>query len=246
MKKLLILITACIASHPVVADDVRVAVAANFKATLQQLSAPFSTSTGHQLIISSGSTGKLYAQLINGAPYDVLLAADSQRPALLEQQGIGATDSRFTYAMGRLLLCGEQLDKTDPAHWLESDAVRRIALANPRHAPYGQAAVAALDAMNASAAVTDKFITGENVSQVLQFLVSGNANAAFIARSQRSAFTGPCIPAGYEPVVQQGILMNSEAATLEFKAFLQSAEAARIIELAGYDVPLIKQQPSKP
>lgn len=242
VRQLVICIITCGICHNAVADEVRVAVAANFRATLAQLVETYTATSGHQVIVSAGSTGKLYAQLMNGAPYDVLLAADTERPKLLEQNNLAVAGSRFTYAMGRLMLCGNDLDTADVSRWLRGPAVRKIALANPRHAPYGQAAVQALAELQLQDQVNDKLIRGENISQALQFLLTGNADAAFIARSQRPAYEGPCVDIGNQPVVQQAVLMNAAPATTAFRDFLIGIEATRIIAAAGYDVPVAKQQ----
>lgn len=241
-RRLAVFIAYLLCSAPAAAEDVLVAVAANFRPTLERLVQPFESSTGHTLIVSTGSTGKLYAQILNGAPYDMFLAADAERPTRLEAQGSGISDTRFTYAMGRVILCGIGMDINAPGDWLQGPGVRRIALANPRHAPYGEAAMQALDSLGLTEQVRDKLVIGENVNQALQFMLSGNAEAAFIARSQRTAVWGACSSKfSAQPVIQQAIMLNDTIGTRDFKAFLQGAEAAAIIAEAGYEVPLVKQ-----
>src|SRR5580704_399566 len=179
-----------LSSVPASADEINVAVAANFLGTLQQLAPAFQQASGQQLVISSGSSGQLYAQIKQGAPYDVFLSADSDRPKLLESEGLGVAGSRFTYAIGTLVLWSARPGYVDSAgKVLHSGQVRLIAIADPKNAPYGLAAQQVLTALG----VWDDFnrdhkiAMAENINQAWQFAATGNAELAFIARSQINA-----------------------------------------------------------
>ncbi len=180
---------------------------------------------------------------MNGAPYDIFLAADGERPQRLADEGFGTAGGPFVYAIGKLSLCGPGLDFTDPAAWLASDKVRRIAIANPRHAPYGQAAMQLLDELGVREEVQDKLVMAENINQTLQFLLSRNVDAAFIARSQRPSVWGACTRNISDArIIQQGILLNDSGGARAFKQFLQGPQAAAIIEQAGYEVSSTQQE----
>ena len=151
------------------ADEVRVAVASNFRPVLQRLAGDFESRTGHELLISSGSTGKHYAQIRNGAPFDLFLAADSQRPARLETDGGTVPGSRVTYALGKLVLWSRDATLVDDSGQVLRDGnFRRLAIANPELAPYGRAARETLEALSAWEVVKTKLVRGENISQVFQ------------------------------------------------------------------------------
>ena len=227
------------------AAELRVAVASNFAATLSQIAVPFEQRTGHTLRTSVGSTGKLYAQIVNGAPFDVLLAADARRPALLEQSGDAVAGTRFTYAHGRLVLWSR-----DPAlnegGCLAALAEQkgRVAIANPRTAPYGAAAETVLRELDLWDAVAPRLVTGENVAQALHFVASGNARLGFVAEAQLSEIDIPerCswrVPSRYhDPIAQQAVLLNRAGrsrAARDFLAFLRSDDAQRIVLRTGYD-----------
>lgn len=228
-----------------VADEVRVAVASNFAPVLEKLAAAFEQQSGHSISIISGASGQHYTQIINGAPYDVFLSADDERPALLLQQGRGIDNSVFTYAIGQLVLWSADAQLVDAeGAVLQAGKFDHIALANPKLAPYGAAAEQVLRDLDVWDALQRKIVMGENITQTLQFVATGNAELGFIARSQwletdaehkGSVWEIPL--ALYKPIVQQGVLLRETAAATELKNFLQGESARAVIEDAGYAVP---------
>ncbi len=230
-------------SPVVLAGEARVAVAANFLPVLRDLDAAF-TERGHRLKISSGSTGKLYAQIVHGAPFDLFLAADRARPERLEREGRSVPGSRFTYAVGRLVLWSPAPARfNDGLRWLREGRFRRLAIANPQTAPYGRAARQFLRRHDLWRPLQARLVRGESVSQALQFVASGNAEAGLVALSQVIGRTGsrwPVPAAEHEPIAQQAVLLVRGAdnpAARAFHAFLQSPPARRIIRAAGYALP---------
>lgn len=172
----------CLCSH---AAEVRVAVAANFAAPMQKLAAAFEQSSGHKVLLSVGATGQFYAQIKNGAPFQLFLAADSTTPERLEREGLAVPGSRWTYAVGRLALWSRKPDGVDEqGNVLRMDHYERLALANPKLAPYGAAAVQTLQALGVWTQWSPKVVQGENIAQAYQFVASGNAPLGFVALSQ--------------------------------------------------------------
>lgn len=227
------------------AAELRVAVASNFAATLSLLAESFEARTGHTMRASVGSTGKLYAQIVNGAPFDVLLAADAHRPTLLEQSGNAVAGTRFTYARGRLVLWSNDpgLGADDCLAALEEQK-GKVAIANPNVAPYGAAAQATLRELDLWDVVKQRLVTGENVAQVLHFVSSGNARLGFVAEAQlaNTPIVERClwrVPQSYhEPIAQQAVLLrraSETSAARDFLAFLRGAEAQHIVSQTGYD-----------
>jgi molybdate transport system substrate-binding protein len=235
-----------LAAGPVAAAEVRVAVASNFLNIARQIARTFEEQTGHQVQISAGSTGKLYAQIINGAPFDIFLAADDQRPRKLEEQGLAS--HRLTYAIGQLVLWApaHNADMENCRRYLVDSKVQRLAIANPATAPYGQAARETLASLGVSIS-PGNLILGENVSQAYAFAYSGNVDAALIARSQwlqSSNHKNGCswpVPANrHQPLLQQAVLLARAAnnpAALDFINFLPGSLARELIASAGYLVP---------
>lgn len=225
------------------ADEVRVAVAANFRDTLQVIADEFETATGHRVVVSPGSTGRIYAQILNGAPYDLFLAADAQRPAALAETGRAPPDSRFDYAIGRLVVWSrEPLPAGDPEAWLIT--LDSLAVANPRLAPYGLAGHETLETLGIGAdGAGPRIVTGENVSQTFQFAGSGNVSAGLVALAQMrlpAAATGHYqIISGelHSPILQQGVLLTDNAGARQLRDFLLSDPARAIIESHGYELP---------
>ncbi len=227
------------------AETLTAAVAANFTGTMQKLIPIFEQQTGHQIRASYGSTGKLYAQIRQGAPFDVFLAADRERPELLEQQELGVTGSRFTYARGRLVLWSRSADAfQDPEAYLAASAGPRLAIGNPRTAPYGVAAMEVLEALGLADTVQPRLVRGDSIAQTFQFVATGNAEAGFVALAQLRAWDGDSgaswvVPASlHQPIDQQAILLaRSEypEAARAWLDFLVSNEAREIIEKDGYD-----------
>jgi molybdate transport system substrate-binding protein len=226
------------------ADTIRIAVASNFSEPIKEIAEQYKKHTGHRLILSFGSTGKHYAQIKNGAPYDLFLAADVHRPELLEQQGVAITDSRFTYARGRLVLWSQHADYVDAeGKILESAEFRHLAIANPKLAPYGKAAQEVLQSKGLWEPLQSRLVKGESIGQTYQFVSSGNAELGFVAYSQikrpNHSDTGSywVIPqANYEPIEQQAVLLKENAVARDFMSFLQTQEIKKIITKFGYDV----------
>ena len=226
------------------------AVASNFRATATALVAHFEAIHAHRIRISVASTGKHYAQIVNGAPFDLFLAADAERPRLLEESGIAVFGSRFTYANGRLVLWSSDKNtcNLNCRGLVESDFDGRLAIANPDLAPYGVAARDVLqvlgrwDALNAQR----KLVIGENIAQAFQFVATGNARFGFVATSQLVAMDDPrsagClwpVPAAlHPPIAQQAVLLDrarDNPAALAFLEFLKSEAASAIITAYGYE-----------
>ena len=228
---------------PVQAEEaVRVAVASSFLDTATVLGTAFQHDTGTEVRLSAGSTGKLYAQIINGAPFDVFLAADIERPALLEQSGHAVAGSGRIYARGRLVVWSASAE--DCLGALREDAAGKVAIANPVTAPYGRAAREFLQDLGAWERVSQRIVYGQNATQALQFAATGNAAVAVVARSQVNSPALPAATCRYEvpeaqhsPIAQQAVLINAENdAAQQFLDFLASEAARRIIVRSGYEV----------
>lgn len=227
------------------AEEIRVAVASNFTDAARSISRLFETNTGHKVVLAFGSTGKHYAQIKNGAPFDVFLAADVHRPELLEKEGVAIAGSRFTYAVGKLVLWSPINGYVDPdGQVLQRMNFRFLAIANPRLAPYGVAAREVLQARGVWDSLTGRIVRGENIGQAFQFVYSGNAELGLIAYSQVQR---PGLPpegsiwvvpqALYHPVEQQAVLLKDRKAARTFLSFVQSDTALQIIHDYGYDTP---------
>ncbi|MDE2275208.1 MAG: molybdate ABC transporter substrate-binding protein [Burkholderiales bacterium] len=238
-----VLATAALAATP--AADVQVAVAANFVKPLQAMAAGFRAATGHGLTIIPGATGKLYAQIVAGAPFEVLLAADQATPARLVAEGHAVAGSAYTYAIGRLALWSRQPGRVDPGGAvLAGGHFAHLAMANPRLAPYGAAAMQVLQARGLAAALAPKLVLGENIAQTFQFVASGNAELGFVALSQLrdperlaggSAWEVP--QSLYRPIRQDAVLLTAGAAdpgARALLAWLRSADARRVLVAYGY------------
>jgi molybdate transport system substrate-binding protein len=230
-------------------DYVTVAVASNFAATARDIAATFAEQSEYEVRITTASTGKLYAQIVNGAPFEVLLAADTERPGRLETSGAGVPGTRFTYALGALVLWSRQVDDCRAA--LQSGDGGRIAIANPATAPYGAAAKSFLQRSGAWESLQGRLVVGENIAQTLQFAASGNAQLGFVAASQLQA---PSLPAAsctwpvpdtmHDPIEQQAILLQRGATSdgaKSFLAFLRSSAGRAIIRQHGYSLPEVKE-----
>ena len=231
------------------ADQVHVAVAANFADCLEQLGVIYEESTGHELVISRGSTGKHFAQIKAGAPFDVFFAADSERPAILEADGLTVPGSRFTYAVGGLVLWiprGGPRSSQGIVEALKSPDFRHLAIANPRLAPYGLAAKQTLISLGIWDELEPRLVMGQSVGQTWQFVATGNAQLGLVARSQFAASKDSSgiwwnIDADlHDPIEQQAVLMLSAAeyaAARKLMDFVRGPEARLIIETYGYTVP---------
>lgn len=229
------------------ADELNVAVAANFTKPMQQIAAEFKKDTGHSVLLSFGSTGKLYTQIKNGGPFAVFLAADEKTPARLEKEGDTVPGSRFTYAIGKLALWSAKADFVDgKGAVLKTGQFEHLAIANPKTAPYGAAAVEALTHLSLLKTLSDKLVTGENIAQAYQFVFTGNAELGFVALSQitengrLSSGSAWIVPAGlYAPIRQDAVILShgqNQPAASALIEYLKSAKAADIIKSFGYDL----------
>ena len=246
MRKIcLLLLVLCGLHWSARAAEVTVAVASNFSAPMQKLAQAFEQETGHKALLSFGSTGNLYAQIRNGAPYQVLLAADDATPRKLEAEGLGVAGSRFTYAIGTLVLWSKQPGLVDEkGDVLRSGKFERIAMANPKLAPYGAAAVETLTQMGVLQAVRPKVAQGENISQTYQFVATQNAQLGFVALSQVmvdgrvSQGSAWVVPAHlHSPIRQDAILLvkgRDAPAAAALMRFLRSERARALIRTFGY------------
>ncbi|MGB0671973.1 MAG: molybdate ABC transporter substrate-binding protein [Rhodospirillales bacterium] len=231
-----------LAAAPLRAAEVKVAVAANFTAPAKEIAKAFAEVTGHQAVLSFGSTGKLYAQIVHGAPFQVFLAADAARPERAEAEGLAVPGSRFTYATGRLALFSPDESLVDDGgQILGTDRYRRLAIANPQTAPYGKAALEVLSALGVADKAVPRLVRGDNIAQTFQFVASGNAELGLVSLSQLTGRQGGSrwvVPAElHEPIVQQAVLLmagETNAAAKAFLAFLAKEPAAAIIESFGY------------
>lgn len=241
----LLIVTMMFTPGQSVAEEIRVAVASNFAGAMKSLVEVFEADSGHTVALSFGSTGKHYAQIINGAPFDAFFAADVRRPKLLEEQGIAIPGSRFTYAVGKLVLWSPQTDYVDVSgHVLDGGDFRHLAIANPKLAPYGAAAQEVLQARGLWESLGKRLVRGENISQTLQFVRSGNAELGFVAYSQVQRPNRPLegtywkVPqALYTPIEQQAVMLKDNEVARSFLIFVQGAEASNIIHAHGYDTP---------
>jgi molybdate transport system substrate-binding protein len=227
----------------VLAATVPVAVAANFTAVAQQLAAGFRARTGNDLQLSFGASGALYTQITQGAPFEILLSADTARPKRAIAEGFAVAGSDFVYAVGKLVLYSTSLDVTQGEAVLKTGQFQHLAIADPKAAPYGAAALETLKALGLTEATTPKLVTGQSIAQAQQFIESGNAELGFVALSQvigKTAGSQWLVPAKlYSPIEQGAVLLKAGEGDAAAKAFLQyltSDEAVRVIRKAGYEV----------
>jgi len=238
---LLIVTAGMLSTSATHAATVRVAVAANFTRVAEELAPLFGTQTGHHVTYSFGATGQLYTQISQGAPFEVLLAADDERPTKAVAEGLAVAGTVFTYAVGALALYSATLDLADGRAVLEAGGFDKIAIADPAAAPYGRAATETIEALNLAAAITPKLVTGASITQTLQFVETGNAELGFVAAGQVAGKPGVwTVPAAlYKPIRQDAVLLRSgeaNPAAKSFMAFLASDTAVAVIKAAGYMV----------
>jgi molybdate transport system substrate-binding protein len=231
------------------ADAVSVAVATNFSEPMKKISAEFEKTSGHKVALSFGSTGKFYAQVKAGAPFEVLLAADDETPGKMAQEGLAVKGSRFTYAIGKLVLWSAKESIVDSnGDILKRGSFEHLAVANPKLAPYGAAGVQTLQALGVYDAIAPKLVQGENIAQTYQFIVTGNALLGFVALSQVIGGDGKAksgsawiVPEKYyTPIRQDAVLLargKDKTAAVELLTFLKTPDAARIIQSYGYGLP---------
>lgn len=247
MPRLMLLLSSLLLATSLHAEEVQVAVAANFTAPMQQIAIQFEKDTGHKASFSFGATGKFYVQIINGAPFEVFLAADDETPARLEKENLSVSGSRFTYAIGKLVLWS-----TNPAlidargDVLKTGKFRYLALANPKTAPYGTAAIETMTQLGVLSKLQPHFVQGENIAQTHQFVFTGNAELGFVALSQVSkdgkitSGSAWVIPDHlYQPIHQDALILTKgkdKPAPAALIAYLKSDKAKAIIKSFGYDL----------
>jgi molybdate transport system substrate-binding protein len=247
MKRLASLIAVLTCMGTAHAGEVQVAVAANFAGPMEKLAEQFQKDTGHKAIVASGATGKFYAQIRNGAPFEVLLSADDETPARLETEGHAVAGSRFTYAVGRLVLWSAKAGYVDAGGAvLKTGDFKHLSIANPKTAPYGAAAVAVIDKLGLTTQLQPRIVQGENIAQAWQFASTGNAELGFVAQSQvwrDGKFTtgsGWIVPASmHAPIRQDAALLTKGAKNPAAQALLQylrTDKAKALIRSFGYEV----------
>ena len=229
------------------AEQASVAVAANFTAPMQKIAAEFEKDTGHKAVLSFGATGKFFAQISNGAPFEVFLSADDETPAKLEKEFLIAPHTRFTYAIGKLVLWSAKEGYVDATgEVLKTGEFKHLALANPKTAPYGAAAIETLKKLGVLERIEPRFVQGENIAQAHQFVATGNAELGFVALSQVykdgkiTSGSAWIVPASlYEPIRQDAVVLargkNNRAATTLLD-YLKSDKARAIIKAYGYEL----------
>jgi molybdate transport system substrate-binding protein len=244
----LILVVGCVLSLSVHAAEVKVAVAANFAHPLQEIAADFEKETGHKVSLSQGATGKFYAQIVNGAPFEVFLSADDETPARLVKEGKAVAGTQFTYAVGRLVLWSPDSQLVDQGGAvLKSEKFKFLSIANAKIAPYGRAAVQTMQKLGVLSGIEPRVVQGESITQAFQFVSTGNAQLGFIALSQ--VWDGSKVKSGsawivpeamHEPLKQDAVLLNpgkTSAAAVQLLDYLKSAKARKVIERYGYKLP---------
>ena len=245
VTKLIVLVVTCACFDTVHAEEIHAAVAANFTAPMKDIAAQYEEQSHHTVILSFGSSGKIFAQIQNDAPYDIFLSADQEKPKALEKAGATVPGSRFTYAIGALALWSAKKDfLNNEFEPLRTGRFNKLALANPRLAPYGAAAVEVMEALNLKQATESKWVMGENIAQTYQFIVTGNADLGFVAMSQiidkgkvkeGSAWIVP--NELYSPIRQDAVLLKraeDSVAAQDFLNYLKSEKALSIIHSYGY------------
>lgn len=239
----IVLVASGLAASHAFAAQTNVAVAANFTEAAREIAALFKAKTGHEAVLSFGSSGQFYGQITQDAPFQVFLSADDERPKKLEADGLVVPGSRFTYAIGKLVLWSKDANLVKGEATLKANAFTKLSIANPTAAPYGAAAIETLKALDLYDSVQPKIVQGNSIAQTFQFIDTGNAELGFVALAQLANSTGgsrwPVPDNLYTPIRQDAVLLKkgagNEAATA-FVAFLKSAEARAIIEKFGYDV----------
>lgn len=230
------------------ADEVQVAVAANFTGPMQVIAPLFERDTGHKAIPSFGATGKFYAQVVNGAPFEVLLAADDETPARMVREGHAVAGTPFTYAIGTLVLWSAKADFVDDkGEILKKGGFRHLAIANPKTAPYGAAALQAMGRLGVADNLKPLFVQGENIAQTQQFVATGAAELGFIAYSQVikngriGSGSGWIVPGKlYDPIRQDAVILargRDKPAALALLNYLKGDKAKAIIRSFGYELP---------
>lgn len=238
---------AALAFNSAWADEVQVAVAANFSAPVQAIATQFEKDTGHKLVASFGATGQFYTQIKNGAPFEVFLAADDSTPKKLEDEGATVKGSRFTYAVGTLALWSAKEGYVDDkGAVLAKNQYQHLSIANPKAAPYGLAATQVLDRLKLTEATQPKIVEGQNITQAYQFVSSGNAELGFVALSQiykdgkLTSGSAWIVPANlHDPIRQDAVVLSKgqdNAAAKALMEYLKGPKAVAIIKSFGYEI----------
>lgn len=247
MKRLLLsLMFLFFAVTPTLAEQALVAVAANFIPPFREIAKEFEKTTGHHLQVAAGSSGNFYSQIKNGAPFDVFFSADMERPKLLEDEGLGVKDTRFSYAIGRLVLWSPNADLVKGEETLRSKKFKRLAIANPKTAPYGLAAMQAMQKLELWEGLQPHIVMGESLGQTMGFIESGNTQLGFVALSQvldpkiKGKGSRWEVPNNlHEPIKQDVILLikgKDNAAAKALMDFIGSPQAGAIITRYGYEL----------
>lgn len=228
---------------PAAAAETSVAVAANFTEPAQEIAAAFARRTGHVATLSFGASGAFYTQISHGAPFEVFLSADAERPAKAEAEGFAAPGSRFTYAVGRLVLYSRTPGLVAGETVLKTGSFAHLAIADPAAAPYGAAAVETMTRLGVADALAPKLVKGSSITQAYQFVATGAADLGFVAASQVVDVAGGSrwlVPTRYhKPIEQQAVLLKTGAgnpAAVAFVAFLKGPQAQAIIKRYGYQL----------
>jgi len=247
MKSFITFVLSSLLSLIAYAGEVQVAVAANFTAPMQEIAALFEKDSGHKAILSFGATGKFYAQINNGGPFEILLSADDETPTKLEKEGMGVPGTRVTYATGRLVLWSAKSDYVDgKGEVLKKGEFNHLSLANPKTAPYGAAAIQVMTKLSLLSALQPKIVQGENITQAYQFVASGNAELGFVALSQiyrngmLTSGSAWFIPSNlHNPIKQDAVILvkgKSNPVATALMQYLQTNKAKSIIKSYGYEL----------
>jgi molybdate transport system substrate-binding protein len=233
----------CLAEANAFAAQTNVAVAANFTDAAKEIAAAFQQKTGHEAVLSFGSSGQFYTQITQDAPFQIFLSADNERPKKLVDEGLGVAESRFTYAVGKLVLWSKTPNLVKGEETLKTASFAKLSICNPVAAPYGAAAVEAMKSLKVYDALQPKFVEGANITQAFQFVQTGNAELGFVALSQLTGIDSGSrwlVPQTlYSPILQDVVLLKKGAsndAATAFITFLRGPEARAIIEKYGYEV----------
>lgn len=247
MKRLGTLILSLLATVGAHADEVQVAVAANFTGPMQVISALFERDTGHKAVLSFGATGKFYAQINNGAPFEILLSADDETPAKLVREGNGVAGTNFTYAIGKLVLWSTDPKRVDgKGEVLKKGGFKHLALANPKTAPYGAAGMQVMTKLGVADSLQPLIVQGENIAQTHQFVSTGAAELGFVAYSQVikngavGSGSGWIVPGNlYDPIRQDAVILakgKDKPAAVALMQYLKGDKAKTVIRSFGYEL----------
>lgn len=245
LRLLIAVLTLALASRPALAGETSVAVAANFTEPAKEIAAAFAAKTGHKAVLSFGSSGQFYTQISHGAPFQVFLSADADRPIEAEKAALAVPGTRFTYAVGRLVLYSRTPGLVDAkGAVLRSGRFEKLAIADPAVAPYGAAAVQTLNRLGVYDRLKPKIVKGTSITQAYQFVHTGAAELGFVALSQVAGEPGGSrwvVPASsHDPIAQQAVLLRSgaaEPAARAFLDFLRTSQAKAIVRRYGYEAP---------